>query len=287
MVEEKNGSPREESGQEPIVTPEPGADLGGGQVTDFIAELVKNKGEKFKDPKEVAKAYIELEKLTGEKANKYSDMENDIAQLYGFYQNVNPHLDIVKKHLAKSDPVKFVQLWGEEELKDMNVEKNDGGDITPEPTQIAANQLLEAFKKDPRGVREILTSILGPVLSPMQRNARNLSTKNALDAMEKDKDNFPYFSDVVKAMKNVLDKLPDHQVPRNIEQYKTLYDAAVGQNIKEILKGSEKDITKKIYQNIVDKGFEIEEDMGALGDGFGGSEDKEVREVLNAKLGKI
>jgi len=262
------------------------------QITDFVEHLVKNKGEKFRDIKEVAKAYLELEKIHGKTTSDAKQTEQDLMQLYGFYQTFNPYLDDFKKIIHKKDPTSFEKIFGTEELTNMSEENESEekgqGEKTPPnipKDQKIAKDIISAFRKDPEGVRQILLDILGPVLQPMQKQTRSLSINQALDLMEKDTTNFPHFNKVAKEMTSILNTLPDNLVPKTIEGFKYLYEAAVGRNFDILFKDKRKDLVKEIYKNISEKGFEVESDEGQTGDS--GGIDDEVKAVLNARVNKL
>src|SRR4030042_3559959 len=92
----------------------------GQEQEDFVESLVKNKGEKFRDIKEVAKAYTELEKVHGKSTSEKKKMEDDLVQLYGFYQTFNPYVNDIKAVLSKKDPAAFERIFGTEELNNMS-----------------------------------------------------------------------------------------------------------------------------------------------------------------------
>jgi hypothetical protein len=148
---------------------------------------------------------------------------------------------------------------------------------------------MDLYKQDPEGVKEVVMSIMGPVIKPLGKGLQRMNVKNALDNMEKDKENFPHYDVIKPVLAQVISELPDEQLPKDMIGYKYLYDAAVGKNLKTILESATKAERDRIYKDLADKeGIVVESDDGSGSDvGLSSEDAKEIDAILNAGGSKL
>ena len=234
------------------------------EPSSYYETVMKEK--KYANEEELAKAYFHSEKgiKTREEENK---------KMRDYITKVAPHLDSAKKlYEALEDPKKFDVLV-KEYRKAKGLTDPEGGAKEGEKPII-----------DP-AVSDFIKTMIGNEINPIKQDQAAIKSNVLINQMREDKVNFKYLTPEIENRMAAILAETNEKFPTTLQGLKTIYNAAIGENVDKILEAEKDKVTKDNYRTFLSKRNSFtESDLdGAGGDKTHSDNQSAVDDIVNAK----